>query len=76
VQLAGGTNAHTLPQLTSYPLQHRIAGVAFGGVARRLLQPLLLEAQGRGRSLLADAELFPLALGLARELVNPWLERT
>lgn len=75
VQLAGGTNSHTLPQLAGYPLKHHIAGVAFGGVARRLLQPLLLEAQGRRRSLLTDAELWPRALGLVRELVDPWLER-
>jgi Fe-S-cluster-containing hydrogenase component 2 len=75
VQLAGGTNSHTLPQLAGYPLKRHIAGVAFGGVARRLLQPLLLEAQGRRGSLLTDAELWPRALGLARELVDPWLER-
>jgi Fe-S-cluster-containing hydrogenase component 2 len=75
VQLAGGTNAHTLPQLAGYSLKRHIAGVAFGGVARRLLQPLLLEAQGRRRSLLTDAELWPRALGLARDLVDPWLER-
>jgi Fe-S-cluster-containing hydrogenase component 2 len=76
VQLAGGTNAHTLLQLAARaPLRRQIAGVAFGGVARRLLQPLLLEAQHRGRPLLADGLLWPQALRLAQGLVNPWLER-
>ena len=76
LQLAGGTNAHTLVQLRAAgPLRRRIAGVAFGGVARRLLQPLLLEAQERGRPLLAEATLWPRALELARGLVDPWLER-
>jgi Fe-S-cluster-containing hydrogenase component 2 len=76
LQLAGGTNAHTLAHLqASAPLRQQVAGVAFGGVARRLLQPLLLEAQGRGRALLADGELWPQALALAQDLVTPWLER-
>lgn len=76
VQLAGGTNAHTLPQLQAFaPLRTHIAGVAFGGVARRLLQPLLLEAQSRGCALLADGALWPEALALAQSLVNPWLEQ-
>ena len=75
LQLAGGTNSHTLPQLRlRAPLRRQIAGVAFGGVARRLLQPLLLEAQGRGLALLADGELWPQALALAQDLVTPWLE--
>ncbi|MEB3327533.1 MAG: LdpA C-terminal domain-containing domain [Synechococcus sp.] len=76
VQLAGGTNAHTHALLAARgPLRRQIAGVAFGGVARRLLQPLLLEAQLRGRPLLADGELWPRALRLAQALVNPWLEQ-
>lgn len=77
VHLAGGTNASTLGHLQARPaLRRQIAGVAFGGVARRLLQPLLLEAQARGRPLLADGDLWPEALALARGLVNPWLEQS
>lgn len=76
VQLAGGTNAHSLPLLRRLgPPQRHCAGVAFGGVARRRLQPLLLAAQARGGSLLADRELWPQALRQARALVAPWLER-
>lgn len=77
LQLAGGTNASTLTLLRGRPeLARRCAGVAFGGVARRLLQPLLLEAQARRTSLLAAAELWPRALELAQALVSPWLERS
>jgi Fe-S-cluster-containing hydrogenase component 2 len=76
VQLAGGTNARSLLLLQRQPqLAVRCAGVAFGGVARRLLQPLLRQALQRGCSLLVDAELWPQALQLARGLVEPWLER-
>ena len=76
LQLAGGTNAHTLEVLGRVGARARVvAGVAFGGVARSLLQPLLLEAQQRGHGLLADAELWPRALALAAALVEPWLQR-
>ncbi|SBO43549.1 LdpA C-terminal domain-containing domain [Cyanobium sp. NIES-981] len=76
LQLAGGTNASTLPLLQRQPALARLcAGVAFGGVARRSLQPLLQEAQRRGVSLLAASELWPRALKQARGLVLPWLER-
>jgi len=76
LQLAGGTNASSLPLLQRQPrLARHCAGVAFGGVARSLLQPLLLQAQQRGSSLLGEPELGSQALRLARELVAPWLER-
>jgi hypothetical protein len=51
------------------------SGVAFGSVARRQLQPLLLQAQERGETLLQAGDLWPQALALARQLVRPWLER-
>jgi Fe-S-cluster-containing hydrogenase component 2 len=76
LQLAGGTNAHTLAVLQRHPATAaQVCGVAFGGMARQRLLPLLLEAQERGHGLLADAELWPQALQAARELVRPWLER-
>ena len=77
LQLAGGTNGKTLAHLEAQPLLARLAaGVAFGGVARRQLQPWLLAAQQRGTSLLADGELWPQALVAVQQLVRPWLERT
>lgn len=76
LQLAGGTNAHSLAVLQRRgTLGRQVNGVAFGGVARSLLQQLLQQAQERGRSLLADAELWPRALELAQALVAPWLVR-
>ena len=77
LQLAGGTNGKTLAHLQAHPqLASLAAGVAFGGVARRQLQPWLLAAQQRGTSLLADGELWPQALVAVQQLVRPWLERT
>ncbi|MFN7899388.1 MAG: LdpA C-terminal domain-containing domain [Synechococcaceae cyanobacterium] len=75
--LAGGTNARTLALLEADGLTgRRAAGVAFGGAARSLLQPLLLAAQARQRRLLDCADLLPQALRLAHDLVDPWLARS
>ncbi len=77
LQLAGGTNGRSLPLLEAQPaLAAACAGVAFGGVARRLLQPLLLEGQTRAGGVRHDPELRRRALDLARSLLRPWLERS
>jgi len=76
LQLAGGTNDRTLDLLARQPaLAARVSGVGFGSVARRRLQPLLLDAQARGVSLGEAEDLWPRALVLARALVDPWLQR-
>ena len=72
LQLAGGTNASTLTLLEA---TSGAAGVAFGSVARSLLQPLLQEAERQGRPLRELPELREQALELARGLVEPWLWR-
>ncbi|MEY2645596.1 MAG: hypothetical protein RLZZ611_2245 [Cyanobacteriota bacterium] len=72
LQLAGGTNAHTLTLLSA---TDRAAGVAFGGVARSLLQPLLREAELAGRPLRELPGLCDQALMQAQALVTPWLQR-
>ncbi len=72
LQLAGGTNGRSLALLSP---GHRVAGVAFGGVARRQLQPLLLQAEAAGRPLRELPELRRQALALARGLVEPWRQR-
>lgn len=51
------------------------AGVAFGGRARSLLQPLLMEAEARGAPLREQADLRRQALDLASGLVDPWRQR-
>lgn len=75
LQLAGGTNGRTLEFVQRDGLRLPVAGVAFGGVARKSLQPHLREAQSRGRSLLDLPDLWPAALAVAGELVQPWLVR-
>lgn len=84
VQLAGGTNHHTLellrrgeergPTRQVLPTP-AVAGVAFGGVARRLIQPFLIETHRRESRLLDEPDLWPQALLLAQDLVGPWLHR-
>ena len=78
LQLAGGTNDQTLPLLrrlagSAVAARALAGGVAFGGMARSLLQPLMLQAEQRGRRLLEDGSLWPLALERAQQLVVPWL---
>jgi Fe-S-cluster-containing hydrogenase component 2 len=74
LQLAGGTNASTLPLLRRFPRRRGgAAGVGFGSVARVLLQPWLAEAQGRGRRLLDCPDLWPGAHAQAQGLIQPWL---
>ena len=76
LQLAGGTNGHTRDLVDRVPSgAPPLAGVAFGGVSRSLLQPLVLEAQQRGSSLLRDEQLWPQALALVLQLVGPWLRQ-
>ena len=72
LQLAGGTNADTVSLLDDV---ERPAGVAFGGVARHLMLPLLKEAQNHGGSLRTWSEGWQHALTLARGLVQPWMQR-
>lgn len=77
LQLAGGTNLSTLPLLDRRPAASRAAaGVAFGGVARSLLQDLLLQARRRSARLLDAEDLWPRGLTLAASLVDPWLLRS
>ena len=82
LQLAGGTNSHSIERLNRRSghqdgvVQAPVAGIAFGGVARRLLQPFLLEAERRRCRLLEEPPLWTAALAEARQLVGPWLCRT
>lgn len=72
LQLAGGTNASTLQRL---PANSGAAGVAFGGMARSLLQPLLMQADSNGAPLREQPLLWQEALTLAQELITPWQRR-
>ena len=77
LQLAGGTNGATIGLLDGLglPRSRGPAGVAFGGMARSVVQPLLQEAECR-RTTLRDWPFgWEQALALARDLVTPWLSR-
>ena len=72
LQLAGGTNEQTIKHLSS---NNGPAGIAFGGQARKIIQPWLLEAQAKKISLREWPEGWQEALMTAKRLVNPWLMR-
>ncbi|MDB9497047.1 LdpA C-terminal domain-containing domain [Spirulina major CS-329] len=77
VQLAGGTNAQTVPKLATLGLlapgsPHCVAGVGYGGYARQLLAPVLESLARRGSSQLEDhPDLLGEAVRLAATLVHP-----
>ncbi len=70
LQLAGGTNAQTINQIDT---KTGLAGIAFGGKARKLIQPFLIDAQSQNKRLIDCPEGWNEALARAKELVNPWL---
>ena len=72
LQLAGGTNAKTIQYFLN---QNGPAGIAFGGMARQLIQPWLLKADANQISLREWPEGWQAALAAAKQLVNPWLFR-
>ena len=72
LQLAGGTNATTATLLRP---DSGAAGVAFGGMARNLLQPLLQSAEARQRALRDCPDLLDQALTSVQALLAPWQTR-
>ncbi|BBL86344.1 putative ldpA protein (chromatophore) [Paulinella micropora] len=77
IQLAGGTNSQTILLVEeAFPnrsvSERKLAGVAFGGIARRLLQPLILKAETMGLRLLKHPDLRDEAVRLAYSLVSTW----
>lgn len=80
VQLAGGTNRHTVEKLEELGLlsheashfQSKLAGIAYGSYARSILQPILDQLEARGSSRLeAHPDLLQEAVQIARRLVEP-----
>ncbi len=70
LQLAGGTNATTIDHIDT---KIGLAGIAFGGKARTLIQPYLNEAQEQKKKLINCSDGWNKALKEAKELINPWL---
>ncbi len=72
LQLAGGTNEKTIHHIQS---NHCLAGIAFGGFARKLIQPFLIEAKKQNKKLIECPEALNQAIKMAQVLVNPWLRK-
>ena len=72
LQLAGGTNSETINYLSNNDSPE---GIAFGGMARKLIQPFLIEAQRKQINLLDWPEGWDQAVKKAQELVHPWIFR-
>ena len=76
LQLAGGTNTATLDLLPGEGRAIGPAGVAFGGVARTLIQPFFQAAQDRGCRLRDWPDGWAQSLRAAHTLIAPWLRRS
>ncbi len=70
LQIAGGTNGQTIQFLDS---SIKPEGIAFGGVARKLIQPLIMEAQAKNKKLTEWPDGWNKAVEIAKSLINPWL---
>ena len=73
LQLAGGTNADSRRRLNRAALEGSapfgsVVGIAYGGSARKLLQPQLEQAERRGMPLRQCADLWPSALEALQRL--------
>ena len=81
LQLAGGTNTHTVNKVRQKQL--KVNGVAFGSCARTLLTPILQQAEtrhqqdgGMGEVHLENyPDLLQQAIALAETLVQPWKQQ-
>ena len=69
IQLAGGTNAntHELLNINNYP-----DGIAFGGYARKIMQPFIEFASKNNKKLYEYPESMAAAIQEAKKLIQPW----
>ncbi len=73
LNLAGGTNGQTINYIADL---NGPSGIAFGGMARKLIQPWLLQAEANQTSLREWPEGWEAALKEAKKLISPWLMRS
>ena len=69
IQLAGGTNGNTYKLFNNDKLPD---GIAFGGAARKLVQPIIEESFKENKKIYEDPEKMHLAIEKAKILINPW----
>ena len=72
LQLSGGTNEATIKHIPKFDGP---AGIAFGGMARKIIQPWILKAHAKETTLREWPEGWNAALKEAKTLINPWLTR-
>ena len=69
IQLAGGTNGSTYKFLKNDQIPD---GIAFGSVARKLVQPLIEDAFKSNKKIYENPEKMALAVKKAKILLEPW----
>ena len=69
IQLAGGTNGSTYKFLKNDEIPD---GIAFGSVARKLVQPLIEDAFKSNKKIYENPEKMALAIRKAKILLEPW----
>lgn len=76
LQLAGGTNDRTVGVLRDCETcRHRVSGIAYGGYARKALQPILEDLASRGavrHEIEREPALLEEALRVATAVVSPF----
>tara|TARA_B100000963_G_scaffold258123_1_gene226511 strand:+ start:820 stop:1815 length:996 start_codon:yes stop_codon:yes gene_type:complete len=69
IQLAGGTNGNTYNYLDKNKIPD---GIAFGSVARKLVQPLIEDTFKTNQKIYENPEKMALAIAKAKTLLIPW----
>ena len=69
IQLAGGTNGNTYKFLKDNQIPD---GIAFGSVARKLVQPLIEDTSKKNKKIYENPEKMALAIKKAKILIAPW----
>ena len=73
VQLAGGTNGNTHKILKNNQIPD---GIAFGSIARKIMQPLIEDASKNNKKLYEYPEKMNLAIKKAKILLKPWKQNS
>ena len=69
IQLAGGTNSSTYKFLKEDQIPD---GIAFGSVARKLVQPFIAETFETNKKIYENPEIMAVAIKKAKFLLDPW----
>jgi Fe-S-cluster-containing hydrogenase component 2 len=75
IQLAGGTNQHTVTKLKATGIRNQIAGIAYGSYARSLLNPIIDQLETMNQPLEQLSELLWQAVTLISPLVTELKQR-